>query len=61
MYVNVRQLQAENQASFNWTCTCMGMHYTMKIDAQKKKNSYARCGARTHDPEIKSLMLYRLS
>ena len=24
-------------------------------------NVFARCGARTHDPEIKSLMLYRLS
>src|SRR6218665_2911666 len=23
--------------------------------------SYAQCGARTHDPEIKNLMLYRLS
>ncbi len=25
------------------------------------KNTFAQRGARTHDPEIKSLMLYRLS
>ena len=31
-------------------------------DAQlEKKNIIAQRGARTHDPEIKSLMLYRLS
>ena len=28
---------------------------------KKKKNCSAQRGARTHDPEIKSLMLYRLS
>ena len=28
---------------------------------KKKEKFVARCGARTHDPEIKSLMLYRLS
>ena len=27
----------------------------------KMENIYAQRGARTHDPEIKSLMLYRLS
>lgn len=27
----------------------------------KKKSNVAQRGARTHDPEIKSLMLYRLS
>ena len=29
--------------------------------AKKKIKIYAQRGARTHDPEIKSLMLYRLS
>jgi hypothetical protein len=28
---------------------------------QDRKNIVAQRGARTHDPEIKSLMLYRLS
>ena len=28
---------------------------------KKNENVYAQRGARTHDPEIKSLMLYRLS
>ena len=28
---------------------------------KKKKKNIAQRGARTHDPEIKSLMLYRLS
>lgn len=31
------------------------------IEGQEKKEVAARRGARTHDPEIKSLMLYRLS
>ena len=30
-------------------------------DREKKKKFSARCGARTHDPGIKSPMLYRLS
>ncbi len=31
------------------------------IGNREKSNRYAQRGARTHDPEIKSLMLYRLS
>ena len=34
------------------------LNFTSK---QKKKNEIAQRGARTHDPEIKSLVLYRLS
>ena len=34
--------------------TCLGRQ-------QKTKSCFAQRGARTHDPEIKSLMLYRLS
>ena len=33
----------------------------MKRITLPKIKIYAKCGARTHDPEIKSLMLYRLS
>ena len=34
----------------------------LSLFSRGKKNFFvARCGARTHDPEIKSLMLYRLS
>ena len=32
-----------------------------KIFLWTKKKYFAQRGARTHDPEIKSLMLYRLS
>ena len=31
------------------------------IIVKGKKKDIAQCGARTHDPEIKSLVLYRLS
>ena len=31
------------------------------MESEKKKVISAQRGARTHDPEIKSLMLYRLS
>ncbi len=31
------------------------------IGNREKSNRYTQRGARTHDPEIKSLMLYRLS
>ncbi len=33
----------------------------MKMQEKKRKKLVAQRGARTHDPEIKSLMLYRLS
>ena len=35
--------------------------FRFRNEREKKKKCSARCGARTHDPEIKSLMLYRLS
>ena len=34
---------------------------TVREKKRKKKMFVAQRGARTHDPEIKSLMLYRLS
>ena len=47
----------------------LGMDFTerenifrfLETKGERKKKCSARCGARTHDPEIKSLMLYRLS
>ena len=36
------------------------IHSSIKIKFQMQKH-FAQRGARTHDPEIKSLMLYRLS
>ena len=36
------------------------VHFGYKTNGKKKK-LVAQRGARTHDPEIKSLMLYRLS
>ena len=35
--------------------------HVIKIIAMQQQKSCAQRGARTHDPEIKSLMLYRLS
>ena len=34
---------------------------SFKPNKKEKKKTCAQRGARTHDPEIKSLMLYRLS
>ena len=44
--------------------TLVKMHeYTdpMQLLSHNVEKKYAQRGARTHDPEIKSLMLYRLS
>ena len=40
---------------------CISHTQHWKPRCKKEKIIFARCGARTHDPEIKSLMLYRLS
>ena len=39
----------------------MQSHMFEKLVVSPKKYLVAQRGARTHDPEIKSLMLYRLS
>ena len=39
--------------------TCL--YKKKKTEEEQNENCYAQRGARTHDPEIKSLVLYRLS
>ena len=41
--------------------TCKGFLMIFHKEKERGKKMLAQRGARTHDPEIKSLMLYRLS
>ena len=52
--------------AINNTMSCKMRSQPLKVQIRKVKDGFgkikiAQRGARTHDPEIKSLMLYRLS
>ena len=45
-----------------WLVNSLGVRGMLMLnDERRKRKNIAQRGARTHDPEIKSLVLYRLS
>ena len=54
-------IRKKNSKTKIWLDLSRKSNFSRKIWMAKNQKNIAQRGARTHDPEIKSLMLYRLS